>query len=96
MKRKEDYHLNRLSEEWQKRRENLESRLACSVEHCKMLAKNLNTATEDLRTRRLMSLEKEARLVKANEELEWRYEKNVQESHDAMKRMQEEFASKVW
>ncbi|XP_043280435.1 centrosomal protein of 120 kDa-like [Venturia canescens] len=95
LKRKEERHLDRLSEEWQKRRENLEAKLACSVEQCKMLANSLNMATEDLRTRRLKSLEKEARLIKANEDLQWRYEKKLQELQDAFQRMQEELLAKV-
>lgn len=84
-----------MSEEWQRQKENLESKLACSVEQCKMLANNLNKATDDLRTRRLKNLEKEARLIKANEDLHWRYEAKIQELKESLRIMQEESTSKV-
>ncbi|XP_031839724.1 rha isoform X1 [Nomia melanderi] len=95
LKRKEDRHLNLLSEEWQKHRESLEAKLACSVEQCKMLANSLNNATEDLRTRRLKSLEKETRLIKANEELHWTYETKLRELRESYHTMQEEHMSKI-
>ncbi|XP_076281822.1 rha isoform X2 [Lasioglossum baleicum] len=95
LKRKEDRHLNLLSQEWQKHRESLEAQLACSVEQCKMLANSLNNATEDLRTRRLKSLEKEARLIKANEELHWSYEAKLRELRESYHAMQEEHMLKI-
>jgi len=84
-----------LNEEWRKQRENLESKLACSVEQCKMLANSLNNATEDLKTRRLKSLENETRLIKANEDIQWRYEVKLQELNDSLHMMQNELTSKV-
>ncbi|XP_076236826.1 rha [Calliopsis andreniformis] len=95
LKKKEDRHLNLLSQEWQKHRENLEAKLACSVEQCKMLANSLNNATEDLRTRRLKSLEKETRLIKANEDLQWRYETRIKELKESFQTMQEDLMSKI-
>ncbi|KAK2575418.1 hypothetical protein KPH14_008330 [Odynerus spinipes] len=95
LKKKEERHLNLLSEEWQRQKENLESKLACSVEQCKILANSLNKATDDLRTRRLKSLEKETRLIKANEDLQWRYETKVQELKETLCIMQEESTSKI-
>ncbi|XP_076640819.1 rha isoform X1 [Halictus rubicundus] len=95
LKRKEDRHLNLLSQEWQKHRESLEAKLACSVEQCKMLANSLNNATEDLRTRRLKSLEKEARLIKANEELHWSYEAKLRELRESYHAMQEDHMLKI-
>ncbi|XP_015190742.1 PREDICTED: centrosomal protein of 120 kDa isoform X2 [Polistes dominula] len=95
LKKKEDRHLNLLSEEWQRQKENLELKLACSVEQCKMLANNLNKATDDLRTRRLQSLEKEARLIKANEDLQWRYESKVQELTESLRVIKKESTSKI-
>ncbi|XP_029674380.1 centrosomal protein of 120 kDa-like isoform X2 [Formica exsecta] len=95
LKRKEERHLNILSEEWQKQKENLESKLACSVEQCKILANSLNNATEDLRTRRLKSLENETRLIKANEDLQWRYETKLQELKDSLDAMQNDLTSKI-
>ncbi|CAK9825973.1 Centrosomal protein of 120 kDa [Anthophora retusa] len=95
LKRKEDRHLNLLSQEWQKQRESLETKLACSVEQCKMLANSLNNATEDLRTRRLKSLEKETRLIKANEDLQWRYETKLRDLKQSLQTMQEELMSKI-
>ncbi|RLU24249.1 hypothetical protein DMN91_004460 [Ooceraea biroi] len=95
LKKKEERYLNMLSEEWRKQKENLESKLACSVEQCKMLANSLNNATEDLRTRRLKSLENESRLIKANEDVQWRYEVKLQELKDSLHAMQSELTSKV-
>lgn len=84
-----------LNEEWRKQKENLESKLACSVEQCKILANSLNNATEDLRTRRFKSLENETRLIKANEDIQWRYEVKLQELKDFLHTTQSELTSKV-
>uniref|UniRef100_A0A0C9QLD1 Cep120_0 protein n=1 Tax=Fopius arisanus TaxID=64838 RepID=A0A0C9QLD1_9HYME len=95
LKRKEERHLNLLSEEWQRRRESLESQLACSVEQCKILANNLNKATDDLRTRRVQSIEKEEQLIKTNEELKWAYDRKVRDLNDASERMREDCTLKL-
>ncbi|XP_014474648.1 PREDICTED: centrosomal protein of 120 kDa-like isoform X3 [Dinoponera quadriceps] len=95
LKKKEERHLNMLSEEWRRQKESLESKLACSVEQCKILANSLNNATEDLRTRRLKSLENETRLIKANENIQWRYEVKLQELRDSSHSMQSDLMSKV-
>lgn len=87
--------MNILSEEWQIQRENLESKLAYSVEQCKTLANSLNNATEDLRKRRLKSLENETRLIKANEDLQWRYETKLQELKDILHTTQSDLTTKV-
>lgn len=84
-----------LSEEWRMQKENLESKLAYSVEQCKTLANSLNNATEDLRKRRLKSLENETRLIKANEDLQWRYETKLQELKDLFHSTQSDLTSKV-
>lgn len=76
-------------------KENLESKLAYSVEQCKTLANSLNNATDDLRKRRLKSLENETRLIKANEELQWRYETKLQELKDLLHATQSDLTSKV-
>ncbi|XP_025994496.2 centrosomal protein of 120 kDa isoform X2 [Solenopsis invicta] len=95
LKKKEERHLNMLSEEWRMQKENLESKLAYSVEQCKTLANSLNNATEDLRKRRLKSLENEARLIKANEDLQWRYDTKLQELKDRLHATQSDLTSKV-
>ncbi|XP_012054998.1 PREDICTED: centrosomal protein of 120 kDa-like [Atta cephalotes] len=95
LKRKEERHLNMLSEEWRMQKENLESKLAYSVEQCKTLANSLNNATEDLRNRRLKSLENETRLIKANEDLQWRYETKLQELKDLLNATQSDLTSKI-
>jgi len=87
--------LNILSEEWRMQKENLESKLAYSVEQCKTLANSLNNATEDLRKRRLKSLENETRLIKANEDLQWRHETKLQELKDLLHATQSDLTSKV-
>lgn len=84
-----------LSEEWRRQKENLESKLSCSVEQCKILANSLNNATEDLRIRRLKSVENETRLIKANEEIQWKYEVKLQELKDSLYAMQNELTLKV-
>ncbi|XP_071554463.1 centrosomal protein of 120 kDa-like [Temnothorax nylanderi] len=95
LKRKEERYLNVLSEEWRMQRENLESKLAYSVEQCKTLANSLNNATEDLRKRRLKSLENETRLIKANEDLQWRYETKLQELKDILQATQSDLTTKI-
>ncbi|XP_018343414.1 PREDICTED: centrosomal protein of 120 kDa-like isoform X2 [Trachymyrmex septentrionalis] len=95
LKRKEERYLNMLSEEWRMQKENLESKLAYSVEQCKTLANSLNNATEDLRKRRLKSLENETRLIKANEDLQWRYETKLQELKNLLHATQSDLTSKI-
>ena len=77
------------------RKDNLEAKFACSVEQCKMLANSLNHATEDLRTRRLQSLEKEARLIKDKEDMQCKYNHMMQELKETSYKMQEELSVKV-
>ncbi|XP_034948982.1 centrosomal protein of 120 kDa [Chelonus insularis] len=89
LKRKEEQYLNHLGEEWRKRREYLESKFACNVEQCKELANSLNSATDDLRMRKLHSLQKEARLIKTNDQLKWAYEKKTQELKDTVQKLQD-------
>lgn len=84
-----------MSQEWQKQKENLEAKLACSVKQCKMLANSLNNATEDLRMRRLKSLEKETRLIKTNEDLQWRYETKIRQLNESNFAMLKELTLKV-
>lgn len=87
--------MNILSEEWRMQRESLEAKLAYSVEQCKTLANSLNNATEDLRKRRLKSLENETRLIKANEDLQWRYETKLQELKAKLHTTQSDLTTKV-
>lgn len=84
-----------LSEEWQRRKECLESKLACSVEQCKILAINLNKTTENLRARKIQSFEKETKLIQENEELQWKYDRKLHQLQEALQKMQEEFSTKV-
>ncbi|XP_066597045.1 centrosomal protein of 120 kDa-like isoform X1 [Prorops nasuta] len=95
LKKKEERHLHILAEEWQKRKENLEVKLANSVEQCKSLALSLNNATEDLKSRRLKNLEKEAKLIQANEELKWRYESKLQEVREIYCALKDDLTAKI-
>ncbi|XP_008207344.1 centrosomal protein of 120 kDa [Nasonia vitripennis] len=95
LRKKEEMHLRLLNEEWQRRRACLESQLATNVEQCKVLASNLSKATEDLRTRKIQSLEKETKLIQANEELQWKYDRKLHQLQNALQKMQEEFSSKL-
>ncbi|XP_074095318.1 rha [Cotesia typhae] len=95
LKRKEERHLNRLSEEWQKHRESLEAQLNESVEQCKTLANKLTSVSDDLRARKLQSLEKEARLIKANEELKRAYDKKLQEFNNNSQKVLQDLKLKL-
>lgn len=96
LKQKEERHLNRLSEEWKKRRQVLESSLAGSIEQCKILTENLNSATNDLRARRVESLEKEAKLIKINDEMKWTCDKKFHDLQETSEKLQKEFTEKVF
>lgn len=61
-----------------------------------MLTDNLNSATNDLRTRRLQSMEKEAKLIKINEEMKWSYDRKFQELTETSDKLQNEFSQKVF
>lgn len=56
---------------------------------------NLNKTTENLRIRKIQSLEKETKLIQANQELQWKYDRKIHQLQDALQKMQDEFTVKV-
>lgn len=84
-----------LNEEWKRQREYLESELTSSIQQCKILADSLNKTTENLKMRKIKSLEKEAQLIQANEELRWKYDTKLHQLQNSLQKMQEEFKTKV-
>lgn len=95
LQRKEEAHLTLLNEEWKKQRESLETKLAISIEQCKVLADNLNKTTENLKIKKIQSLEREAQLIQANEELKWHYDSKLHHLQNSLQKMQQEFTTKV-
>lgn len=95
LRKKEERHLNLLSTEWQIRKDNLEAKFTSSVEQCKLLANTLNYATEDLRTKKLESLEKEVMLNKEREDLHCKYNYKLHEIKEISFKAQEEISVKV-
>ncbi|XP_043465045.1 centrosomal protein of 120 kDa-like isoform X2 [Leptopilina heterotoma] len=95
LRKKEERHLNLLSTEWQIRRDNLEAKFTSSVEQCKLLANTLNYASEDLKTKKLESIEKEAILNREKEELQCKYNYKFQEIKEAFFKTQEDLSLKV-
>ena len=84
-----------LSEEWKRRKECLESKLNRKILECKSLANDLNETTQNLRARKIQSLEKEAVLIQTNDELQWKYDRKLRSLEEVLEKMQEEFKSKV-
>ncbi|XP_014230772.1 centrosomal protein of 120 kDa-like isoform X1 [Trichogramma pretiosum] len=95
LRKKEEAHFTLLNEEWRRRKEYLESKLTNSMQQCKILANDLTKTTEDLRARKIESLEKESKLIQANDELQWKYDRKLQQLQEALQKMQEEFTSKL-
>lgn len=95
MRKKEERHLNLLSTEWQIRKDNLEAKFMSSVEQCKLLANTLNYATEDLRSKKLQSLEKEAMLNKEREDLHCKYNHKMHEIKETSFKAQQELSLRV-
>lgn len=65
------------------------------MEQCKMLANKLNMTIENLRLRKIQSLEKETKLIQTNDELQWKYDRKLHQLQDALQKMQGEFSTKV-
>ncbi|XP_045776047.1 centrosomal protein of 120 kDa-like isoform X2 [Maniola jurtina] len=88
LKRKEDYHLDQLANEWNKRRAELESKLSKGIEQCRNLAADLSRATEDFRLRGFRNTERERKLLDAKKALEAHYTAKYQELREASQKME--------
>ncbi|XP_068622564.1 centrosomal protein of 120 kDa-like [Battus philenor] len=95
LKRKEDYHLELLSKEWEKRREELESKLSQGVERCRTLANDLSRATEDFRLRGYRNTERERKLLEAKKALEAHYTAKYQELREASQKMEDDMNHQI-
>ncbi|XP_058799489.1 centrosomal protein of 120 kDa [Phymastichus coffea] len=95
LRKKEEAYLNLLNEKWQQRRKCLETKFGSSIEQCKILSNKLNMTIENLRVRKIQSLEKETKLIQANDELYWKYDRKVNQLQDALQKMQGEFSTKL-
>lgn len=62
MKRKEEYHLELLANEWTKKRVELEYKLNKGIEQCRNLAADLSRATEDFRLKGFRNTEREKKV----------------------------------
>ncbi|XP_039758639.1 centrosomal protein of 120 kDa-like isoform X2 [Pararge aegeria] len=90
LKRKEEYHLDQLANEWDKRRTELETRLSKGVEQCRNLAADLSRATEDFRLRGYRNTERERKLLDAKKTLEAHYTAKYQELREASQKMEDD------
>ncbi|XP_013170050.1 PREDICTED: centrosomal protein of 120 kDa-like [Papilio xuthus] len=90
LRRKEEYHLELLSREWEKRREELEEKLRAGVERCRSLAADLSRATEDFRLRGYRNTERERKLLEAKKALEAHYTAKYQELREASQKMEDD------
>ncbi|XP_052742323.1 centrosomal protein of 120 kDa [Bicyclus anynana] len=90
LKRKEDYYLDQLANEWNKRRAELESKLSKGVEQCRNLAADLSRATEDFRLRGYRNTERERKLLDAKKALEAHYTAKYQELREASQKMEDD------
>ncbi|XP_047532384.1 centrosomal protein of 120 kDa-like [Vanessa atalanta] len=90
LKRKEDYHLDLLANEWSKRRSELEYKLSKGIEQCRNLASDLSRATEDFRLRGYRNTERERKLLDAKKALEAHYTAKYQELREASQKMEDD------
>nr|XP_026493089.1 centrosomal protein of 120 kDa-like [Vanessa tameamea] len=90
LKRKEDYHLDLLANEWSKRRSELEYKLSKGIEQCRNLASDLSRATEDFRLRGYRNTERERKLLDAKKALETHYTAKYQELREASQKMEDD------
>ncbi|XP_050349904.1 centrosomal protein of 120 kDa-like [Nymphalis io] len=90
LKRKEDYHLDLLANEWEKRRSELEYKLSKGIEQCRNLAADLSRATEDFRLRGYRNTERERKLLDAKKALEAHYTSKYQELREASQKMEDD------
>ncbi|CAG5059408.1 unnamed protein product [Parnassius apollo] len=95
LKRKEEYHLELLAKEWEKRREELESKLSRGVERCRTLANDLSQATEDFRLRGYRNTERERKLLEAKKALEAHYTAKYQELREASQKMEDDMHHQI-
>ncbi|CAH0725018.1 unnamed protein product, partial [Brenthis ino] len=90
LKRKEEYHLDLLADEWFKRRNELESKLNKGIEQCRTLAADLSRATDDFRLRGYRNTEREKKLLEAKKALETHYTAKYQELREASQKMEDD------
>ncbi|XP_045450158.1 centrosomal protein of 120 kDa-like [Melitaea cinxia] len=90
LKRKEEYHLELLANEWSKRKNELEYKLSKGIEQCRNLAEDLSRATEDFRLRGYRNTERERKLLDAKKALESHYTSKYQELREASQKMEDD------
>ncbi|CAH2087114.1 unnamed protein product [Euphydryas editha] len=90
LKRKEEYHLELLANEWSKRKNELEYKLSKGIEQCRNLAEDLSRATEDFRLRGYRNTERERKLLEAKKALESHYTAKYQELREASQKMEDD------
>ncbi|XP_073960070.1 centrosomal protein of 120 kDa-like isoform X2 [Choristoneura fumiferana] len=95
LKRKEEYHLDLLADEWSKKRNELETKLSRGVEQCRNLAADLSRATEDFRLRGYRNTEREKKLLDAKKALETHYSAKYQELREASRKMEDDMNHKL-
>ncbi|XP_011646421.1 uncharacterized protein LOC105433041 [Pogonomyrmex barbatus] len=95
LKKKEERHLNMLSEEWHKYKENLESNFAFNVEKCKMLTNSLSNASEALKRCKTKMCKYESRLQSTDGELQRRYTAKMHKFKNMLHATQQNFKAKV-
>lgn len=87
--------MQRLNEIWQVKTQTLERKLADSVEQCGALTNSLTTVTQDLKRRRIRSLEREQTLVRENECLQRQLEEKTRDLQEAFSFTHEKMTKKV-
>ncbi|CAB3244056.1 unnamed protein product [Arctia plantaginis] len=90
LKRKEEYHLELLANEWTKKRVELEYKLNKGIEQCRNLAADLSRATEDFRLKGFRNTEREKKLLDAKKGLEAHYTAKYQELREASQKMEDD------
>nr|CAD7400045.1 unnamed protein product [Timema cristinae] len=96
LQHKEEEHLTVLMEEWQKKRNEIESRMNRDAELCHRLVENLNKATEDLRVKMAKNDERELELRHTRDEMEIKFARKLQDLKDASRRMEDDIKHKEY
>lgn len=93
LKRHEIEHLAHLSNEWQRRRVEQETKLMKKMEHCNLLTKALEEAQIALKERNNAELVREQSLLKAKMDMEKCYEKKLATLRERIRILEEDVGS---
>lgn len=95
LSRKEEQRLQLLSNEWNSRRADLEAKLSKGVEKCRILALNLERATDEQKIKTAKCLDAETKFKRLKEDIEHSFGVKSHDMKDLTRKLDQEYNSKI-